>query len=423
MQFKKTTITIIVLLLFMSIGYSQKLSDTIRFTKFRVGSYGEILYQKMDYSPNRYNYSNGAPSQNRSIIGIPRMNLSFDYKLTPTITIGAEIEFEYGGTGTEMEVEYDEAGEYEAEVEKGGEVAIEQLHITKKFSDAFSLRVGHIIVPVGQTNPYHEPIKFFGTTRPEGEKTLIPLTWHETGISIFGTVKRWHYEFQLVNGLDANGFSSEYWVSSGKQGRYENTKMTQPALAGRIENTSIKDLRLSLSGYYGNSAKNTEKPEKMSGIKGNVSIISSDAEYKNNRFVIRANVLAGHLTDSYQISQINKNLQEASQYKRTPVGSDALTWAIETGYDIFPLLNIKSKDKLFPFIRYEYYNSMENTAKEILADKRYKRNVITAGFNYYPLPNLALKIDYAHRTLGNGDFNNENTMGIALVYTAWFWQK
>lgn len=425
----KHTIIFILLVSFHFFGYSQEQLDSAKqkqketYRQFRIGSYGELLFQHMDYSPNRYNYPDGAPKQNRASIGIPRMNLSFDYRLSPSITISSEIEFEWGGTGSETELEYDEAGEYENEVEKGGEVALEQFHITKSFSNKFNIRAGHIIVPVGLTNPYHIPTEFFGSIRPEGEKTLIPLTWHETGISFFGQIQKWHYEFQVVNGLDANGFSSEYWISTGKQGKFENTKITQPAFVGRIENSSIPNLRWSVSGYWGNSSKNTEKPEKMAGLNGTVSILSTDLQYKTDDLAVRANVLTGHLSDSYQISAINKNLPEASQYKRTPVASNALSYSIEAGYNVLPLFHLPTRDKLFPFLRYEYYNSMEKTANGILADKRFERDVITAGLNYFPVQNLAIKADFSHRILGKGNYNNENTFGIALVYTAWFFQK
>ena len=47
---------------------------------------------------------------------------------------------------------------------------------------AFNVRAGHLIVPMGLTNAHHEPINFFGTSRPEGETTIIPSTWHETDV-------------------------------------------------------------------------------------------------------------------------------------------------------------------------------------------------------------------------------------------------
>lgn len=67
-------------------------------------------------------------------------------------------------------------------MEKGGEVAIEQFHITRLIVPQFNIRAGHIIVPVGLTNAHHEPINFFGTYRPEGETTILPSTWHENGL-------------------------------------------------------------------------------------------------------------------------------------------------------------------------------------------------------------------------------------------------
>ena len=161
--------------------------DTIGYNKFRFGGYGEIVANFKDYGINRfYGHKEGNAKQNHNTIAIPRFVLAFDYKFTPKWILGAEIEFEYGGTGTSYELENTENGEYETEVEKGGEVALEQLHITRMIIPEFNVRVGHLIVPVGLTNEHHEPINFFGSSRPEGEMTIIPCTWHETGIEQLG---------------------------------------------------------------------------------------------------------------------------------------------------------------------------------------------------------------------------------------------
>ena len=39
-------------------------------------------------------------------------------------SMGMEIEFEHGGTESAIEIENEEGGEYEAEIERGGEVAL-----------------------------------------------------------------------------------------------------------------------------------------------------------------------------------------------------------------------------------------------------------------------------------------------------------
>jgi hypothetical protein len=72
--------------------------------------------------------------------------------------MGSEIEFEHGGTESAVEMDADEAGEYEAETEKGGEVALEQFWINKRFGQGeFNIKMGEIVVPVGATNKYHMP--------------------------------------------------------------------------------------------------------------------------------------------------------------------------------------------------------------------------------------------------------------------------
>lgn len=405
-------------------GFAQNADSTstsnFGYKKYRFGGYGEILYQHMDYGADRYNNPDGAPSENRASMTLPRVVFSFDYKFSDDLIFSTELEFEHGGTGSALELEYEEAGEYEMEVEKAGEVMLEQLHFTKIFSPYFSVRAGHMIIPIGQTNARHESIMYFGTVRPESETSIIPSTWHETGISVLGRYRAWSYQLFLVNGLDANGFSSAYWVRDGKQGIFEDVKMTDPAFAYRIENTSIRGLRLSTSGYIGNSTGNTAKPQNMKHLDGRVSIFSGDFEYRSRRLAARGNIIYGDLSDSYQISAINKTVSSNIQYQRTPVAQNALAYGAELGYDIF----LKQPgSRVTPFVRYEYYNSMENTVEGQLADKRFQRDIMTCGLNYYINPSVALKADYSHRRIGLGDYNSENTFAIALVYTGWFLNK
>lgn len=421
---KKTGIIIIVLSLILIKVMGQEAADSSKvreaFTTYRFGGYGEILFQHMDFGPDRYNYSSGAPSDNRSLISMPRAVFSFDYKFRKDLIFSTELEFEHGGTGSAMELEYEEAGEYELEVEKAGEVVLEQLHFTKIFKPWLQLRVGHMIVPVGQTNARHESVMYFGTIRPESETSIIPLTWHETGISLLGNYRRWSYQLMLVNGLDANGFTSAYWVREGKQGIFEDVKMTDPAAAIRVENTSVRGLRLAVSAYSGKSTGNTAKPVNMEGLDGRVSILSGDFEYNNRKLIVKGNVVSGDLSDSYQISAINKTVSKNIQYARTPVAKNALAYGIEAGY-AFRLRS--TTERIIPFARYEYYNSMEKTVDGMHADPRFQRDVLSFGLNYYLMSSLALKADYSHRRIGMGDYNNENTIGLALVYTGWFIQK
>lgn len=392
-----------------------------KYSKYRFGGYGEILCQQMNYGADRYKDPAGAPSDNRSYISVPRAVFAFDYKFRDDIVLGSEVEIEYGGTGAAMELEYEEAGEYETEIEKGGEIEIEQLHLTKRFNNAFNIRVGHMIVPVGITNAHHEPILFFTTARPEGEMTILPCTWHETGISVLGYLPGFKYELMVVNGLDPNGFSSANWIQGGKQGMFETSVMTSPAFAGRLEWSGVKNLRIGISGYYNRTAENASKPEKMSGIHAAVGILSGDAQYAAKNLSVRLNAVYGDLSDSRRLSQINKSISGATGFARTPVAKNAVAYSAEAGYNVMSLF--RSKEKLVPFLRYEYYNSAEGMEEGMAEMPINKRNVFTAGLNYFLLPNLVVKADYSLRHINHDGYNQENTFGLAVAYTGWFFQN
>lgn len=392
------------------------------FDKFRFGGYGELLFQHLNYGPNRLDGSGtGSLPDNRSLISMPRFVLAFDYKFTPSWVLGAEIEFEYGGTGAGIEAEYGEGVEYEYEFEKGGEVALEQFHITKIFSPAFRIRAGHMIVPVGLTNAHHEPIHFFGTTRPEGESTLIPCTWHETGIAVLGTWKHLSYEAMVVNGLDPYGFSSENWIQQGRQTKFEVTQMTNPAYALRLAYDGLAGARFGLSGYYApRTNKNATNPSTTQDFKGAVAIASADAQYRGYGWTARANVLYGYVGDAVEINKLRPN--KYTGYPSTPVAQNALTYFGEVGYDIGRLC--PRKFSLIPFVRYEYYNTMENEATgTVPADKRFHVDLFSAGLNYYPVPNLVLKADFTHRRIDHGNYRSENTFGLGIAYIGWFFSK
>ncbi len=398
-------------------------SKDYAFDKVRMGGYGEMLFQQKQYGPYRFGgEGKGSPRDSRSEISIPRFIVAFDYKFSPSIILSSEIEFEYGGTGSGLEHEYTEGGEYETEIEKGGEVALEQFHITKIFSNAFAIRAGHMIVPVGLTNSHHEPIHFFGTTRPEGETTLLPSTWHETGLALLGKFRHFNYEAMVVNGLDPNGFDRENWIKNGRQTKFEISGMTNPAFAGRVEYEGIKNTRLGISGYYApETGKNASNPSRMKGIKGAVTLISADAQYKSRDIIARGNIIYGNLSQSQQISKVNAGLPKSLGFARTPVAKNALTYGVEAGYNVGAFFDHKAT--VFPFVRYEYHNSMEDTEKSMVADPRYKVDMFTVGVNYYILPNLVAKGDFSHRRIDTGNFNKENTFSLGLAYVAWFFQK
>ena len=114
------------------VAAQEETEEDTEFSKFRVGGYGEVVAALKDYGLNRFNGSSaGSTKEHRATVAIPRFVLAGDYKFNRHWQVGVEIEFEAGGTGTAMELEKSEnLIDRETEIEKGGEVALEQFHIT-----------------------------------------------------------------------------------------------------------------------------------------------------------------------------------------------------------------------------------------------------------------------------------------------------
>ena len=408
--------------------------------RYRIGSYGELLTQFKDYGTNRYYGGSGSTRQRHAEISIPRFVLGGDYKISKRWILGAEVEFEAGGTGQAVEMEVgsgSENGEYETEVEKGGEVALEQFHLTRLIVPALNVRVGHMVLPVGLTNSHHEPINFFTAARPEGETVLLPSTWHETGVALFGEfgkgLARFDYEAMVTAGLNPNGFDKYNWVKGGKQGLFETDNFSAPAYTLHLDWTGIRGLRIGGSLFFNpNAGRNADKFVTYDDLgKINILIYSFDAQYSDRYVTARANFLSGNIPQTVGITSANRTYSNKSPYSRQgPVARRALDWSAEVGVNLKSIFSGCEKfPVLYPFVHYNYYNTQERGEAGLVMDDRCQVSLWSFGLNWRPLPMIAVKADYTtrqigtHKMFGTGKYNSENELRIALVYNLWFSKK
>lgn len=393
--------------------------------KLTIGGYAEAAYTRNFYSDNVYRYSRpseyaGDPSHGR--FDIPQAGIYLGYDFGKGWSLQTEIEFEHTGTGSAVEKEFTEAGEWESEVEKGGELELEQLWIQKSFRPEFNVRAGHLIVPVGGLNYAHEPLNYFTVYRPEGENTLLPSTWHDTGISIWGQTDHWRYELLVTAGLDGFMFDRDHFVHYGAKSPYEYRVANQLGYAARIDNFSVKGLRIGLSAFYGramhNSYPNDLHNTRYAAVKGRTFIGALDFAYKGKRLIVRGNADYGFVEDAPTISTIKRNLSSNNApYKKTPVGQQALAAGMEAGYDILPWFGVKDS-QFFVFMRYEYYDSYIPVADQ--QDYPFTdRHRVAAGFNWFPISKIAIKGEYSHRFL-KAPYNPEPSISLGVTYMAFF---
>lgn len=405
----------------MAISLSKALS------RLQLGGYGEIAMSRNFYSDNINRYTHASDYKNAKSHGrfdMPHVTFLIGYDFGKGWRMNSEIEFEHGGTESAVELEAEEAGEYENEVERGGEVALEQFWIEKTITPALNIRMGHIVVPVGYTNANHLPTQFFTVYRPEGENTIMPCTWHETGISIWGNAGKWRYEAQLVSGLDSELFDRKGWINGGSASPYEFKIANKYAGVLRLDNYSIPGLRVGVSGYIGNSFNNNMQPteaDRYKKIKGTVTIGTFDFEYKGHNLIARGYFDYGQLTDSKSISRFNRSRSKNSPSPRTNVASDAIATGVEAGYDIFSQISKmkKADQKLYVFGRYEYYDSMHKTVKDVAESEWCGRQLLVGGLNYYPVKQIVIKAQYSAGILKK-QYNNENSFSIGMAYAGMF---
>ena len=409
------------------VAASDSIFNHVNGTRLSIGGYGEINYSRNFYSDHVSRYSQPEahkddPSHGR--FDIPHAVIYLGYDFGKGWTFGTEIEFEHGGNGIAYEKEDEEGGEWEQETEKGGEVELEQFWIQKSFARWANIRAGHIVVPVGLNNAHHEPLNFFTVYRPEGENTIMPSTWHQTGFSFWGRHGDFRYEAQFLAGLNSDNFTNTNWIKKGPKSPLEFDVANKYGLALRVDNYTIPGLRIGLSGYYGHSIGNSY-PNNANGVdaeyKGKVIIGAIDFTYQGYNWIVRGQADYGYLSDASQLKYVYNRLNSKSPYKHSAfVSGNAYAVGIEAGYNIFSqIASLREKNqKMYLFGRFEAYNPYASATKDTNYDyTAIKRMAL--GLNYYPIPQIVIKGEYSKRFLKN-IYNNEPSLNIGVAFEGFF---
>lgn len=385
------------LILKITFAYSQdKESKFLKeLRKFNVQAYGVVNY---------YNFDWDTDLDKRNAFDTERLNTYIKYDFTDKIQLKTEIEFEHGGTGITMELDkFEEFGEYEVELESGGEVKLEQINILFKFKPWLNFRVGRLKLYMGNASKLDLPTRYFTGYRSSMETALLPMGWYENGVEFLGDIgekSQFSYKLFIINGLSSVGFTSANWIKRGHQERFEMINANNLALSGRFDYNMKNNGYVGISAYHGDSNGNRPKPD-LDHVKGNVSIIDAHLNLEYEDLKIRAMVLYGNLQNSDKITAANKKLSNNLNVKRTPVAKNALGYYAEVAYNLLALFeNTNKRQKLYVFGRYDYYDSMYKTVEGVFDNPRWERSVITFGTNFHITPDITFKGHYAVNTLG-----------------------
>jgi hypothetical protein len=348
-----------------------------------IGGYGELtLNAPLGDSPGN------------AVIDLRRLVVFFGHNFTERFRFYSEVEIEHAVSSADDQ----------------GEVEVEQAFLDALLTRHFNLRGGLILVPVGIVNVYHEPPTFNGVDRPLVDEFIVPSTWREPGIGIFGEITpTLRYQLYVMNGLNANGFTAAETIRDGHQ-EAQLAHAGDVAFVGRLDWEHHPGNVVGLSAYGGTSG-NT-----LAQSVGNVPVylFEIDGRIRRGGFTSRAELAFLLVGDAAALNNALAPMMGAEDPR--PIASFAFGGYAEVGYDVMRLLHPASAQELTLFGRYDDIDPQSDVPAGFMALKELRHQIYTVGLTHRPIPQIALKLDYRRHEFGAGPGGNEIASAITWMF-------
>ena len=356
-----------------------------------IGGYGELLMGQTVFDGD-------------DTVDTQRVVLYFGYKFTDRIIFNSEIEFEHATTAVTQ-------GEQ-------GEVSVEFALLDFLLVQEINLRAGLLLAPFGIINEVHEPTTFFGVFRPLTERFVIPTTWRENGIGIFGDIDlskagNLSYKAYVMNSFNAKGFTAS--SNRGIRTNGDRSLFNNVAFVGRAEYNPLPYLTVAGSIFLGNTGQDArvDDPESaLNGqkVKGFFQMYEGDIQFQYAGFEGRALAVFTRLDDAALINALNGFIGDDS------VGNQQWGYYIEGGYNVLSLADVTSQyfQYLAPFVRWDAFDTQAHVPSGFERNPANNRKDLTIGVNYKPIPQVVVKAEY--QWLDNNADESQNQINFGLGY-------
>ena len=342
-----------------------------------IGGYGEAVFTHRDEGTDTSDFL-------RAIVYL-------GYKFNEHWVLNTEIEFEHASTGED------------------GSASVEFATLDYLHRDFFNARVGLVLVPMGIVNELHEPNTFLPVGRAVTEQVILPSTWRENGIGIFGGNERVRYKAYLVNGLKAEDFGAK----GLRGGRQKGSKAEAEDWAGvlRGEILLASDSSLGGSVYHGGSGQSLD-------VDVATTLAEAHADLNFGALKLRGLVAAADLDDVAELNRIISASESedgiaAPDREIDSIGESMLGWYLEAGFDLFHSMDL-GEQALLPFVRYEEVNTQEDVPSGFAESGTYDLDIVTIGLHYRPIDELVFKIDFVNTQSAAGA--DEDLVNLAFGY-------
>lgn len=340
-----------------------------------VGGYGELHYN---------NFSGDVPTgetRTKDEIDFHRFVLFVGHRFNDWISLKSELEIEHSNT------------------ENHGAVELEQAYLDFNFNKQVNAKVGIFLIPLGMLNETHEPPTFFGVERNQIETRIIPSTWWEAGVGVYGeAMPGLNYQLNVTSSPDAGRFDAPEKGFREIRANVSEAPAEDFGVSGALNYTGVPGLLVGTAFFTGNTGQGN------SAIgDARLTLWDVHARYQKGRLDLRALYAQGRLGDAGRVA--------AATSTDTP--EKIAGWYAEAAYHVW-----KSGDQDFaPFIRYEAWDTHDEVPSGITRNRAYKNNVWTVGANYQPHPQVVLKADYQDYDKPDGDKGDKRlNMGMGYMF-------
>lgn len=359
-----------------------------------IGGYGELLVGQVREDED-------------NIVDAQRVVLYFGYKFTDRIIFNSEIELEHGSTSSNQDG-------------RSGSVSAEFALLDFLLWPELNLRGGLLLAPFGIVNEIHEPTTFFGVFRPSVERFIIPTTWRENGLGIFGDIDLGgagsvNYRAYAMNSFDARGFRA----SNNRSLRIRGNRalFNDVAFVSRVEYDPLPYVTIGGSIFLGNTGQdqkidNAESPFNGDKFNGFFQMYEADVQVQYRGFEARALYTYTTLDDAARVNALNDFEGDDS------VGSEQWGYYVVGAYNVLTLANFTSQyaQYLAPFVRWEQYDTQAKVPTGFSRNPENDRNDLTFGLNYKPIPNVVIKAEYQRLANEANESDNQFNFGLGYVF-------
>lgn len=361
-----------------------------------IGGYGEIAFN---------DYRNDST---RNQADLKRFVLFFGHRFNDQLSFNSEVEWEHAVTSSSDQ----------------GESEIEQAYLNYQLADGVNLKTGLFLMPFGFLNESHEPPVFYGVERNAVETRIIPSTWREGGIGLYGsTASGIAWDTGITTGFDIAKLSDASAPLAASHQELQFAKAHNFAVYGALNYRGVPGLTVGTSIFSGDTlqgnadyrATPSSQPN-FSGISARTTLWDVHSRWQQNGWDLQAIYAKGMIANADKIDAVLQTYNTA-QLAQTPPGATKpwvpggfYGWLMQGAYTVWQ----QGDKSLTPFVRYEKVDTQAQMPTGIPVDGSNSDRIVTTGLSFKPHPQVVFKADY--QKFKDHTVNDRFNLGLGYMF-------